>query len=186
VRLALSCLTIALLLVSPRETAADARDDRHALVMLRVLAYDKQLAQRIGNEVRLVVVAIDDAEEARWKAAFAKAAKLKLEGRPVRIVAHRFESTKALEKLVGDQQTAAILLADGVTKKMSVAAVARLTRAKKVLSIATRESDVADGVAVAVINGSSRDEIVINPQAVEAEGVKFDAGLLQLARKVSQ
>jgi len=34
------------------------------------------------------------------------------------------------------------------------------------------------------VPGKQRDEIVVNLAAARAEGVKFDAGLLQLAREV--
>jgi len=59
-----------------------------------------------------------------------------------------------------------------------------VTRANSVLSFSTRESDVVNGLAVGIIPGTPRDEIVVNVEAAAAEGVKFDAGLLQLARKV--
>jgi hypothetical protein len=168
--------------------SADAADDRRALVMLRVLAYDNHLAERAGDEVRIVIVYppgdAGAAERARWVAAFASARKLKLDGRPVVVTAHRFESASALGKALHDLHAVALLACDGLARAIAVGDLAAVTRANKVLSFSTREREVVKGLAVGVVPGSSRDEIVVNVRAAAAEGVKFDAGLLQLARSV--
>jgi len=77
-----------------------------------------------------------------------------------------------------------LVVCDGVLDDIALADLAALTRARKVLTLSTREAEVVKGLAVGVVHGSSRDEIVINLPAATAEGVKFDAGLLQLARSV--
>src|SRR5262245_10439421 len=174
--------------LTPRTAAADATDDRRALVMLRVLAYDKQLPQRVGDEVRVVVAyAPDDAgaaEGMRWAVAFAKASKLKVNGRPVVVIAYKVESADGLARAL--ERAAAVVVTDRVTRNIAVDSLAKLTRGRHVLSISTREADVAGGLSVAIVRGAQRDEIVVNLGAAQAEGVKFDAGLLQLAREVSR
>jgi len=179
-------LVIACVLATSAPARADVADDRRALVMLRVLAYDKQLSQRVGDEVRVVVAYAGDdagaAEGARWTAAFAKASKLKVNGRPVVIVAYRVDSADGLARALSG--SAALVACDGLTRTLAVGSIARLTRGRHVLSISTRESDVAGGLTVAIVPGKQRDEIVVNLAAAQAEGVKFDAGLLQLAREV--
>jgi len=175
------------MLVALRGVAhADVTDDRRALVMLRVLAYDKQLASRIGDSVRIVVVSAkgDDAEPARWAQAFAKAAKLKVDGRPVVLSLHTFESADALDRVMRDLHPAAIVACDGLVRRISTADLAKLSRAHHVLTFTTREAEVVRGLGVGVVPGSERDEIVVNLYAIAAEGVRFDAGLLQLARTV--
>jgi hypothetical protein len=171
-----------------RPARADATDDRRALVMLRVLAYDNHLHERVGDEVRIVIVypAGDTgaAESARWSAAFANAHKLKVDGRTVVVALHRFESVKLLARELADRRTAAVLACDGLTRAVAVADLTAVTRANKTLSFTTRETEVVDGVAVGVVPGAQRDELVVNLPAATAEGVKFDAGLLQLARTV--
>jgi hypothetical protein len=177
-------LVIAFALTKP--AAADANDDRRALVMLRVLAYDRQLSQRVGDEVRVVVAYTADdaglAEGARWTGAFAKASKIKVNGHPVVVVAHRVDSTDGLSRALDG--SAALLVCDGLTRALSVNTIAKLTRGRRVLSISTREAEVAAGLTVAIVPGKQRDEIVVNLASARAEGVKFDAGLLQLAREV--
>ncbi|HEV7556420.1 MAG TPA: YfiR family protein, partial [Kofleriaceae bacterium] len=165
---------------------ADATDDRRALVMLRVLAYDKQLTSRIGDAVRVVVVYSkgDDAESARWAGAFGKTTKLKVDGRPVVLSLHAFDSAEALDRVMRDLHPAAIVACDGLTRRITTADLAKLSRARHVLTFTTREAEVVRGLGVGIVPGSDRDEIVVNLAAVAAEGVKFDAGLLQLARTV--
>jgi hypothetical protein len=171
-----------------RPARADATDDRRALVLLRVLAYDNHLGERVGDEVRIVIVypAGDGgaAESARWIAAFANVRKLKVDGRPVVVTAHRFETAKLLERALQDQHAAALVACDGLTTAIAIRDLAALTRAHKALSFSTRETDVVGGIAVGVVPGAKRDELVVNLQAAAAEGARFDAGLLQLARTV--
>ncbi len=184
-------LTLAALLVAVGRMAsasADASDDRRALVMLRALAYDNHLDRRIGDEVRIVIVypVGDDgaAEGQRWTQAFANVRKLKVAGRPVVVTAHKFETAKLLARTLHDLRAAALVSCDGLGKAIAVPELAAVTRANSVLSFSTRESDVVKGLAVGIVPGTTRDEIVVNLDAAAAEGVKFDAGLLQLARKV--
>jgi hypothetical protein len=179
-------LALGLGLASP--ASADASDDRRALVMLRVLAYDNHLRDRAGDAVGVVIVypAGDSgaAERARWTSAFANARKLKVDGRPVVVSAHRFESARSLERTLRDLHPVALLACEGLANAIAIDDLAALTRAHKVLSFSTRERDVARGLAVGIVPGTARDEIVVNQRAATAEGIKFDAGLLQLARTV--
>lgn len=173
-------------LVSP--ALADAADDRRALVMLRVLAYDNHLGERAGDEVRIVIVfpAGDSgaAERARWTSAFANARKLKVEGRPVVVTTHKFETASSLDRALKERHAAALLVCDGLARAIAVDELAALTRTHKVLSFSTREREIVKGLAVGIVPGAARDEIVVNLRAAAAEGAKFDAGLLQLARSV--
>ena len=169
---------------------ADATDDRRALVMLRVLAYDKHLGERAGDQVRIVIVYPDGdagaAERTRWATAFAAARKLKLAGHPVVVTTHKLEDLKGLDQLLKSLHPAALIACDGLTAKIPVGQLAAVTRAHAVLSITTREAEVGKGFAVGIVPGKPRDEIVVNVRAATAEGVKFDAGLLQLARTVEE
>jgi hypothetical protein len=180
--------TLAILFGLTGTVRADTSDDRRALIMLRVLAYDHHLRERAGDEVGVVIVypAGDTgaAERARWTSAFASARKLKVEGRPVVVTAHKFESASALDRALRDSHAAGLVACDGLTKALPIDDLAALTRSHKVLSFSTREREIVSGLAVGVVPGTARDEIVVNLRAATAEGVKFDAGLLQLARTV--
>ncbi len=168
--------------------------DRRALVMLRVLAYDIYLAQRTRDTVKLLIVHPRDEDgaacAARWVEAFDKVRKVKVAGRSVQVFVHEFRESSDLDRALNDLDVTALITCDGLARKLAVAALAKLTRAHKVLSFAMREDDVAAGLSVAIVSGRDpeqhRDEIVVNPRAAAAEGVKFDAGLMQLARTVGE
>src|SRR4029079_10161728 len=91
------CLLL-LLIGQPATARADSADDRRALIMLRVLAYDKQLGDRAGDTVRLGILypKDNDAEAARWRVAFAKMTKLKIDGRSLVITAFEIETPDGL------------------------------------------------------------------------------------------
>jgi len=175
-----------LLLLVGHPAIADVIDDRRALVALRVLAYDKRLGERTADVVRIVIVYPkgDESDASRWRAAFAKTMKLKVDGRSVVIAEHELDTAIGLDRALRDLKPAAIVACEGIARKVAIEDVARLTRSNHVLSFTTREPEVVRGIAVGIVPGKERDEIVVNLKAATAEGVKFDAGLLQLARTV--
>lgn len=168
--------------------------DRRALVMLRVLAYDNHLAQRAHDAVKVVIVHPRNEDgtacAARWVEAFDKARRVKVDGRAVQILVHEFGKSSDLDHALTEPDVTALIACEGLTRELPVTELAKLTRAHRVLSFAMREEDVVAGLSVAIVAGRDRDkprdEIVVNPRAAAAEGVKFDAGLMQLARTAGQ
>lgn len=158
--------------------------------MLRVLAYDNHLSQRAHDAIKFMIVHRRDEDgkacAARWVDAFDKAHKVKVDGKSVQILVHGFDKAADLDRALKELDATALIACDG----LPVADLAKLTRAHKVLSFAMREDDVVAGLSVAIVPGRDpdkpRDEIVVNARAAAAEGVKFDAGLMQLARTVGQ
>lgn len=183
-------LALALLLsaLGSESASADPADDRRALILLRVLAYDTQLDERVDGEIRFVVLYGDGADAAaearRWVTAFGNVRKIKVAGRPVSVAAVKFESPAELGRTLRRLRPAALVSCAGLG--ISAPALATITRSNHVLSFATREADVVKGIAVGVVRREGRDEIIVNLTATAAEGVKFDAGLLQLARAVKE
>jgi len=186
-------IAIACLLGLPRVARGEPDDAdaeasaRRVLIALRVLAYDKALDERTSAEVAIVVLLsrnnqVSHAERARWQTGFALLPKVKVGGRPVRIVAVDFESGHSLDALLGAvAPTAMIVMSDLIHE---VPAVRVASRAHHVLTIAAREELVRAGLAVGLVAGREHEEIVIDLEAARGEGVRFGAGLLQLARLV--
>ena len=170
--------------------ASPVPTDRRALVMLRVLAYDNHLNQRVHGAVKFLIVHRRDADgaacAARWGEAFDKARQVKIDGRSVQILVHGFVRSSDLDRALTELDATALIACDGLTRELAVAELAKLTRAHRVLSFAMHEDEVVAGLSVAIVPGQDpdkpRDEIVVNQRAAAAEGVKFDAGLMQLAR----
>jgi hypothetical protein len=174
-------VVLALVGVARAEPTPEAKATaRQVLIALRVLSYDKTLAERhAGDTVTIAVVssrsAEGRAERDRWAAGFALLPKVRVTGRPVRVI------TLDVDQLA--QQTPAAII---VTSELDgeLAAVVRFARTRQLLTFSRREPAVRAGIAVGLIEGKERDEIVINLESARASGTRFGAGLLQLARLV--
>ncbi len=162
---------------------------RQALIALRILAYDKQLAERCpGATVTIALVSSPTPEgramRERFEAGLAMMPKAKVGGRAIKIVSFDAGPEKAISAALAAKTPGAMLVVDDIGDKL--VALKTAARANQVLSISLRESDVARGLSVGIIAARERDQIVINLEASKAEGARFGAGLLQLARLVTE
>jgi len=165
------------------ETAAA----RRAVIVLRILAYDRALATRSpGSEVIVFIVAGPDrrgrTERELWQAGFALLPNVKVGGRPVRAVAVDYDDAAKLDALAARQHPAAMIVTEGLGG--AARALRDVAAARQVIAVSLREAEVRDGYAIGLVAGDKRDEIAINLEAARAEGARFGAGLLQLARIV--
>jgi hypothetical protein len=163
----------------------DTASARRALIVLRILAYDKALATRAPGEAVVVFLLAGPSQASRaerdhWQAGFGLLPKVKAGGRPVRAMPVDYRDASAFEALVALHHPAAMIVTDGLG--FAANALQRVARAEHVVAVSTREADVRGGFAIGLIAGDSRDEIVINLEAARDEGARFGAGLLQLAR----
>ncbi|MGE0400268.1 MAG: YfiR family protein [Kofleriaceae bacterium] len=170
----------------PTEAEAKAAG-RQALIALRVLAYDKQLAERSpGTNVTIALVssATPEGRAIRecFAAGFAMMPKAKVGGRAIRVVSIDAGNEKAVTAALVAKTPSVVFVLDDLGDKLAPLKTA--ARARRVLTISLRERDVANGLSVGIVAARERDQIVINLEASRAEGVRFGAGLLQLARLV--
>jgi hypothetical protein len=173
---------------APTEAEAKAAG-RQALIALRILAYDKQLAERSpGTTVTIALVSSPTTEgramRERFVAGFAMMPKAKVGGRSIRIVSFEAGTEKAITSSLSTSSPSVVIVVDDVGDKLTP--LRNATRNRDVLTISLRESDVARGLSVGIVAARERDQIVINLEASRAEGVRFGAGLLQLARLVDE
>jgi YfiR/HmsC-like len=188
-------LVAAMLLIATlvRITAAEPTDAgtevaaRQMLIAVRVLSYDKSLADRVRDTVvtiALVSSATPDGRSvrARFAAAFALMPKLKVGGKPVRVVTFDIALRKTLEPALAANRPRMVVVVDDLGDQLAV--VSDIARARAILTVSLREADVARGISVGVVQAGERNEILINIEAARSQGVRFGAGLLQLARLV--
>ncbi|MEJ7602954.1 MAG: YfiR family protein [Kofleriaceae bacterium] len=162
---------------------------RQVLIALRVLAYDKSLAtRRPGDGVTIMIVSRSTAssrrERERWEAGFSLLPKIKVGGRLVRVLGLDFQSEQAFAATVAKYLPAAVIVVSDIAAELP--AIRKVSRARDMLTLSQREQAVRDGLAVGLVAGAERAEIVINVEAAREEGVRFGAGLLQLARLVDE
>lgn len=182
------CVIAGVAYAAPSEAEAKAAG-RQGLIALRILSYDKQLAERSpGAAVTIAIVSSPTTEgralRERYEAGFAMMTKVKVGGRTIRTVSMDAANEKAMSAALASKAPSAIIVVDDVGDKLP--ALINAARARHVLTMSLREADVSRGVSVGVIPARERDQIVINLEASRAEGVRFGAGLLQLARLVDE
>lgn len=185
-------IAIAILLILARSAHAEPSEAeakasaRQVLIALRILAYDKALAERSpGDTVTIAIVSSSTdagrAERDRWQAGFALVPKVKVGGRAVRIVSLDYGSRKTFSEALAKHHPAAVIVASDLDAKVPEIRIE--TRARHTISIST-ERALRAGMSVAIVPRKERDEIWINLEASRAEGARFAAGLLQLAKIV--
>lgn len=180
------CMVAGVAHAAPSEAEANVAG-RQLLIALRILSYDKQLAERSpGTTITVALVSSPTtagrALRQRFEAGFALMPKAKVGGRALRLVSFDAGNTKAITAALTAKAPSVVIVVDDLGDRL--APLKTGARARRVLTMSLRESDVTNGVSVGIVAGREREQIVINVEASRAEGVKFGAGLLQLARLV--
>lgn len=160
---------------------------RRALILSRIVAYDKNLAVA-GQPLTVAVVtkaakaaANSDADE--LAAAFQKvAAETKVGGSELRAVRLTYTDLASFEAALSKLGVKAVYLAEGLDGDLE--AITRLTRGRKILSLCGQEATVRAGVSVGVYVDESKTRMIVNLAATQAEGVTFPPELLRLAEVV--
>lgn len=173
-------------LVGPSAKAAGL-EEKSAPIIARAMAYDYNLKSRAGSMIVMAVLyrAGDSSSEAsadRWVSALRSLESVTIQGARLRVSKVAFSGS---EKLTTDAQSGEIdvlLVGDGLDGELS--AISRVSRAKDLLTIGTRERHARDGLSMAVFNEGGRNVISVNLPATQAEGVNFASDLLRLARVI--
>ena len=164
------------------EAAAHAR--ARTLLMLRILAYDHGLKQRAGDRLTVLVAHhASDAGSLRRRdeivESFNGLEKIKVAGLPVAVATVAVGEPSLLAATVRATRPAAIIVCPGLGDQIAV--LRSLARSGTMLSFAPSAAELKKGLSVAIVADDDRDRIAINLAASRAEGVKFDAVLLEMA-----
>lgn len=177
-----------LLLVRESVALAAVPISRQALLLLRILCYDRNLHARAGDSANIVIAlrrGHDDSERvARGLHAalgeFARTATIA--SLPIRVALSPFTSAKEFEATIASGRTAAVYVAPGLGDK--VAEISATTRRHSVLSIACSAIDVEGGLSVGIIERDDAPKILVHLAHARSEGVKFDSALLGIAEVI--
>jgi len=168
--------------------AADLPPQQKALLLLRVLVYDRALKSRAKAEVRVAVVfrpghGRSEAEREQLEWALGEiAGKAVAAGLPIRILALPFTDGATLAERLRERGVAALFVCEGLESEAAV--IARVAREGKVLALTASRRMVEDGLAVAILDRGDRAGVVVNPRAAAAQGADLDSALLALAELV--
>lgn len=159
--------------------------DKCAPILIRALAYDRELKKRAGSSVTLAVVynpasssSVSEANAAL--SAFKALESLTVQGLPFRAV--RLPYGPDLSAKLGEQGIDAIFLVDGLSSELE--ALIDVTRRRKVVSLSTEEADIRRGAAIGVVLAGGKPTLMVNLPASTAEGASFSSELLRLAKVV--
>ena len=188
--IALGVVLAALLGLLPgRAAAEDPQPSQQALLLLRVLAYDRELKRRSGGERVVVAVVFRAGDKASEDAAakIVRAMEVAAEGAtvlgmPVQVVS--FPADATLDEKVRMSRAAALYVSPGLED--SLGPLIQVTRRRSVLSLTTRYESVRSGVAVGFVLRTSRISVIVNLPAARAEGVDFESAFLRVAEVIKE
>jgi len=180
---------VAVALARPAPACAEELPARNqALLLLRVLAYDRNLAQRSNGAVTVAVVFRpgdrgSEERRAALLAAFEEVARdVVVAGLPVRVEAIPFRDAADFEGRL-EAARPALAYVDPTLLK-AVPEIVQATRRRGVLSADGSRNLVEAGLAIAVVAQAGRAGVVVNLKASRLEGADLDAALLAVSEVV--
>jgi hypothetical protein len=187
--LALLCAALAATVLAPAARAEEVPARNRALVLLRVLAYDRNIRQRAGSTLTVVVLSQpgDSASEQRsaaLRAAFEEVAKeVVVSGLAVQVKVVPFRTAAELEAQL-DTLHPALLEVDSALAS-ALPGLLRLSRHHGFSTSGTRAM-ARDGVAFGVTASNGRAAVTVNLAGARAEGADLDATLLAVCEVIRQ
>lgn len=157
--------------------------DKSAPILIRALAYDRDLRNRAGASVTLAVIynpssSASVAESNTALAAFKQLESLTIQGLPFR--ATRLPYGPDLSAKIAEQGIDALFIVDGLSSELD--ALVDLTRRRKVVTLTTDEADIRRGAAIGVVLADGKPTLMVNLAASTAEGAQLSSELLRLAK----
>ena len=169
----------------PVAAAQDQASARRAALVFRILSYDRNLRQRSGERVTVLVAYRDgnarsEAESRGIAGALnALGRRTRIAGLPGRALRYRFQGAADLQRAVTRESAAAVYVCDGLSE--AVSDISRISRAEDVLSLASERGLARRGLGVAIAAEEGTFKLIVNLRAVREEGTRLDAALLRLA-----
>jgi uncharacterized protein DUF4154 len=186
-------LCAALVLVALAGSApvrAEVPPDKQAMVLLRLLAYDRQLARKTSSRV-VVAVVRDDGDAVSRRSASAMTAALRSGAKAVTVIGKPVVVVEiAAGPLFADRlrnlEVDALFLAAGLDAE--AAEVTRAARARPCLTFGEKPSYLRYGVAIVLGTDQPQRRITISVdlEAARAQGARLSAELLRVAKVVKR
>ncbi|HUK66590.1 MAG TPA: YfiR/HmsC family protein [Anaeromyxobacteraceae bacterium] len=170
--------------------AADLPPRHQALLLLRVLAYDRNVSKRAGKAVTVLVLAREDDRASEERAtelalAFEEVAReVVVAGLPVKAEVLHVRDAAALDERL-DALSATLAYVDEALAPL-LPELTKATRRHDTLSAGPSRALVEAGLAVAVVAHKSRACVLVNLQASRLEGADLDSALLAVAELVHE
>ncbi len=167
-----------------RASAAEVRPKARALLMLKVLAYDRNLKKRAGKRANILIVHraghASSESTARDMLLALKAAASRVRVSGLRINATGVAYGAGFSDHLLKSGAVAVYVCEGLGGKL--ATISRHTRARKALTFTNQRDFVRRRLGVGIVAKKGRAKLLVNLPASRAEGAKLSSALLRLAR----
>ncbi|MBI2505298.1 MAG: DUF4154 domain-containing protein [Candidatus Latescibacteria bacterium] len=157
--------------------------DRQAAILLKALAYDRNLETRSGERVSIAVLyqegegtALEAAELAE---AFKIAGKDGIKGLPVTAQALAFTSIEALLKQIDTYTLNVFYIHTSLTTALS--SVEQVTRSRRIISLGATRRMVEQGLALGIYSSHGVPRLALNARAGMVEGLDLDPAIILVA-----
>jgi len=178
---------LASLAIASAGLAGEISPGQRALLLLRVLVYDRELPKRAGGVVLVAIVSRsgrDASEQEALLAAFEELSRsTRAAGLPVRAFALAFEGPAAFAAELTRARPAALYACANLREAAPDVAMAA-SRAGVLAFTGERRLVLEGGFPLALVDRGERAGLVLNPQAAAAAGSDLDSALLSVAELV--
>jgi len=161
---------------------------QRALLLLKVLAYDRNLHARAGSAVAVAVVhrrgdAASDSCSAEVLAALEELAKSAVvSGLPISAADLPWSAGAAFESALQQAHPTALFICPGLEPELP--AIREAARRRSVFTAASGRQLAEKGLSLGLVSGAAHARLVINIDAARAEGADLDSALLHIAEVV--
>jgi hypothetical protein len=187
-RSAIALLLAALVAAGGVARGEDLTPRKQALLLLRVLVYDRNLKVRARDAVRVVVAfragdRRSEAERDEFVAAFeAVSREVVAAGLPIEVAAVPYHDAADFEVRLRAAAPTGLYVCARLDQ--AVKEIARISRRNAVLSAAGSKEMVEAGLAIGLVNRGLRASVVVNLSGARGEGADLDAALLGIAEVI--
>ena len=170
----------------PAARAAELSPRPLALMLLRILAYDRNLKTRSGGKQAPIVVLYQEGNQASetMQTDLANAledlsSSVSVSGLRVKVNAVAYSSAADLDGKLAAERPAALFVCTGLASALPQ--IVAMSRKRSVLSFTINSEFLKAGLSIGFGRGEDRVNIVVNLPATRAEGADLDAALLRVA-----
>ena len=176
------CLFL-LVMMPVRVGASDLPFEQQSALLLRILAYDRNLDERVDGQVNVVVI-YEESEPSSLSEASDMEAALRDIGRSTTISGYRLETYMhpyrgAVAELdyLSRLHATAVYICSGMGGH--VVEISGVTQNLSILSFSGVEPWAREGIGVGLVERGGRAKIIVNLPSTRAEGADLDASLLR-------
>lgn len=179
---------LAVVAATSTSRAGPVPSNQLAALIVRAVAYDRNLATRTAGPVTIVILyAADDRSSTAVASALASSTALvaneaTIGGRRVRVEKAPWSDARSLDDLLRRDGAALLYVCPGLDG--SLAAVTDATWRRKVLSVGGDDEEIRHGITLAISRHDERTVMIVSLGAAKREGVRFEAGFLGLVTVV--